>query len=159
VRIFTTEARRRGEKPLKHGGKEGAGRVRVGYRSKDFLCAKRKKIYSKRAKAMTESDDKQLDRPLSPEEAAQARLLTAADLKRIDECLLSKTSHQWGKVARVIGQTMLVLDREFPGLPDVFYSTRIKHLAKSGAIETAGNLDRIRYSEIRLPDQKLRGQE
>ena len=106
---------------------------------------------------MTESDDKQPDRPLDPEEEAQARLLTAADLKRIDECLLSNTSHQWRKGARVIGQTMLVLGPEFPGLPDVFYSTRIKHLAKTGAIEAAGNLDRMRYSEIRLQDKKPMG--
>ncbi len=106
---------------------------------------------------MTESNDKQLDRPLMPEEEAQARLLTSADLKRIDECLLSNTSHQWAKVARVIGQTMLVLDREFAGLPDVFYSTRIKHLAESGAIEAAGNLNRMRYSEIRIPDVEPMG--
>jgi hypothetical protein len=103
---------------------------------------------------MMESDDKQPDRPLDPEEEAQARLLTAADLKRIDDCLLSNTPHQWGKVARVIGQTMLVLGREFHGMPDVFYSTRVKHLAESGAIEAAGNLDRMRHSEIRLRDKK-----
>ncbi|MBZ5493176.1 MAG: DUF3658 domain-containing protein [Acidobacteriia bacterium] len=106
---------------------------------------------------MTESDDKQPDGPLTPEEEAQARLLTAADLKRIDECLLSNTSHQWSKVARVIGQTMLVLDLEFPGLPDMFYSTRIKHLAESGVIEAAGNLNRMRYSEIRVRDEKPMG--
>ena len=117
----------------------------------------RKKIYSKRAKAMTEHDDKQPDRPLTPEEEAQARLLTAADLKRIDECLLSNTSHQWHKAARVIGQTMLVLGREFPSMPDVFYSLRINHLAESGAIEAAGNLDRMRYSEIRIPCFTARG--
>jgi Protein of unknown function len=100
---------------------------------------------------MTESDAKQPDRPLTPE--AQARLLTAADPKRIDQCLLSKTPHQWGKVARVIGQTMLVLNREFH-MPDVFYSGRIKHLAESGLIEAAGNLNRMRFSEIRLPEPK-----
>lgn len=99
---------------------------------------------------MTESDDKQPDRPLTPEEEAQARLLTSADLKRIDECLLSNVSHRWSKVARVIGQTMLILSREFPGMPDAFYASRIKHLAESGAIEAAGNLERMRYSEIRI---------
>ena len=106
---------------------------------------------------MTEHDDKQPDGPLTPEEEAQARLLTEADLKRIDECLLSNTPHQWGKVARVIGQTMLVLSREFPGMPDVFYSSRIKHLAESGAIEAVGNLNRMRFSEIRIPEQKPAG--
>jgi hypothetical protein len=103
---------------------------------------------------MTEPDDEQPDRALTPEEEAQARLLSAADLKRIDECLLSNTSQQWRKVARVIGQTMLALNREFPHMPDGLYSARIKHLAESGAIETAGNLDRMRYSEIRLPGPK-----
>ena len=103
---------------------------------------------------MTESDDKQPDRSLTPKEEAQARLLTAADLKRIDECLLSNTSHQWRKVAYVIGQTMKEIHDEFPGIPDGFYSTRIKHLAESGAIEAAGNLGRMRHSEIRLPGPK-----
>jgi hypothetical protein len=106
---------------------------------------------------MTDSHDVKLDRPLTTEEEAQVRLLTAADLKRIDECLLSNTSHQWSKVARVIGQTMLVLSREFPGMPDVFYSARIKHLADSGAIEAAGNLDRMRHSEIRIRAEKPAG--
>jgi Protein of unknown function len=49
---------------------------------------------------------------------------------------------------------MAVLGHEFPGIPDVFYSLRIKHLVESGAIEAAGNLDRMRYSEIRIPDQR-----
>ncbi len=101
----------------------------------------------------TEYDDTAPDRPLTPEDEAQARLLTAADLMRIDECLLSNTSHQWRKVARVIGQTMLALSREFPRMPDGFYSTRIKHLAQAGVIEAAGNLDRMRFSEIRLRDK------
>jgi len=62
---------------------------------------------------LTDFDDTEPDGPLTPEEQAQAHLLTAADLKRIDEFLLSNTSHQWRKVARVIGQTMLALSREF----------------------------------------------
>jgi Protein of unknown function len=103
---------------------------------------------------MTDYDDTDPDGPLTPEEEAKARLLTDADLRRIDACLLSNTSHQWRKVARVIGQTMGIIGDEFPGLPDVFYSLRIKHLVESGAIEAAGNLSRMRYSEIRIPDQK-----
>ena len=100
---------------------------------------------------MTDLDDAKPDRPLTPEEESRARLLTAADFRRIDECLLSHTSHQWYKVARVIGRTMMDLSRQFPDLPDVFYSLRIKHLAESGVIEAAGNLNRMRNSEIRIP--------
>ena len=106
---------------------------------------------------MTDFDDTELAGPPTLEEEAQMRLLAATDLQRIDECLLSHTSHQWRKVARVIGQTMLVLGREFPAIPDVIYRLRIKHLAESGAIEAAGNLDRMRYSEIRIPDEKPMG--
>ncbi|HEY2364185.1 MAG TPA: DUF3658 domain-containing protein [Candidatus Angelobacter sp.] len=103
---------------------------------------------------MPEFDDKRPDGPLTPEAGAQARLLTAAQLQRIDECLLSHTSHQWRKVARVIGQTLLELESKFPNLPDGICSLRIKHLAESGVIEAAGNLNRVRFSEIWLPGPK-----
>jgi Protein of unknown function len=103
---------------------------------------------------MTDHHDTDPDRPLTPDAEARARLLTDADLRRIDACLLSNTSHQWRKVARVIAQTMGVVGDQFPGLPDVFYSLRIKHLVESGAIEAAGNLNRMRYSEIRIPGQR-----
>jgi hypothetical protein len=101
---------------------------------------------------MADIDDKKPDGPLTAEQEAQARLLTPAELQRIDECLLSHVSHQFHKVAYVIGRTMLEINREF-SLPDVFYALRIKHLAESGAIEAAGNLGRMRFSEIRLPDK------
>ena len=99
---------------------------------------------------MSRSDDTDRDRPLTPAEEAQSRRLTDADLQRIDACLLSHTSHQWRKAAYVIGRTMLDLDGEF-SLPDGFYSSRIKHLVDSGAIEAAGNLNRMRHSEVRIP--------
>lgn len=104
---------------------------------------------------MTEFDDTAPDEPMTPEAEAQQRLLTAAQLRRIDECLLSHTSHQWHKVAYVIGQTMKEIYDEFHGIPDVFYGLRIKHLAESGVIEAAGNLNRMRYSEIRLPEKQI----
>jgi hypothetical protein len=50
----------------------------------------------------------------------------------------------------IIGQAMLELDVEYPALHDMFYASRIKHLASTGVIEAAGNLDRIRFSEVRL---------
>jgi hypothetical protein len=45
---------------------------------------------------------------------------------------------------------MEVLGERFPKIPDAFYSRRIKHLVEQGAIGAFGNLDRMRYSEIRL---------
>jgi hypothetical protein len=89
------------------------------------------------------------DDPLSPEEEAEALMLTAVDLQNIDHCLLSHTSLQWQKVARVVGSTMMAIGDGFPRVPDLFYSQRIKYLAESGALEVAGDLNRMRYSEIR----------
>lgn len=103
---------------------------------------------------MPNDDDTAPDGPLSPEQEARASLLTAADLERIDNHLLSEASRSWRKVARVIGWTMRAIHEDFPGIPDVFYARRIKHLVKSGALESAGNLDRMRYSEVRLPASK-----
>jgi hypothetical protein len=76
--------------------------------------------------------------------------LKTADLERIDSCLMSHMSDQYRKMAFVIGQTMLELDGEYPALPDMFYASRIKHLAATGVIEAVGNLDRIRFRELRL---------
>ena len=87
---------------------------------------------------------------MDAEQEAMARALTEAQLKRIDEALLAQTTHQWSKVARVIGYAMRDLRSEFPDLPDVFYAIRVKHLAATGKIEAAGNLDRMRFSEVRL---------
>jgi hypothetical protein len=84
----------------------------------------------------------------------QSPSLTAADLQRIDECLLSHTSQEWQKVARVIGSTMAVLGSQFPNVPDVLYAQRIKHLAEAGVIEAVGDLNRIRHSEVRIADMK-----
>jgi uncharacterized protein DUF3658 len=98
---------------------------------------------------MTDSDQK-LDRLMDPAEEAKARSLTGAQLERIDEVLLAQTAQQWSKVAKVIAWTMKELASEFPDLPDIFYANRIKYLAAQGTIEAPGNLDRMRFSEIRL---------
>jgi len=76
--------------------------------------------------------------------------LKTADLERIDASLMSFIPDRYGKVAFVIGQAMLKLKDEYPALPDMFYASRIKHLAATGVIEAVGNLDRIRFSEVRL---------
>jgi hypothetical protein len=101
---------------------------------------------------MSDPDDLEMDGPLRPEAEARVNQLTAADLQRIDECLLSHMSHRWQKVARIVSLSMMALQHDFPDLPDGIFGLRIKHLAESGAIESAGNLGRMRYSEVRIPD-------
>lgn len=91
---------------------------------------------------------------MDSEEETRARLLTPAELQRIDEALLSNATKRFQKVAMLIYVTMKELREEIPGLPDVFYASRIKHLVASGQLEGAGNLDRMRFSEVRLAGPK-----
>jgi hypothetical protein len=106
---------------------------------------------------MSDFNDAEPDGPLTPEEETRVLSLTPADFKRIDECLLSHASHSWHKVARVVLHAMFALRDEFPTLPDGFYSMRVKHLVASGALEAAGNLDRMRFSEVRIPGSARTG--
>lgn len=90
------------------------------------------------------------DGTMDADEQARAAALTEAELRIIDECILSNTSDQFWKAAKVVALTMRDIGDNFPDLPDVFYSGRIKHLAAAGLIEAAGNLSRMRFSEVRL---------
>ncbi len=38
----------------------------------------------------------------------------------------------------------------FEGVPDIYYSERIRKLVEKGVLEAAGNLHYMRYSEVRL---------
>jgi hypothetical protein len=97
--------------------------------------------------------DSELDRPMDSEEQARAGSLTYAELNRIDEVLLSHATQRFQKVAMLIYVTMRELREKFPNLPDVFYASRVKHLVASGRLEAAGNLDRMRFSEVQLPQK------
>ena len=90
------------------------------------------------------------DGTMNADEQARAATLTEAQLRTIDECILSNITHRLQKTARVVVLTMRTLGEQFPELPPIFYSGRIKHLAAAGLIEAAGNLNRMRFSEVRL---------
>ena len=93
---------------------------------------------------------------MDPYERARAAKLTEGDLRTIDECIMSNITHQFRKTAKVVALTMGDIGGYLPGLPDVFYSGRIKHLAAAGLIEAAGNLNRMRHSEVRLAQNENR---
>jgi len=94
-------------------------------------------------------NEHEYDRPMNADEQARAASLTEAELRTIDECILSNISHHFRKTAKVVALTMGDIGANLR-LPDVFYSGRIKHLAAAGLIEAAGNLNRMRHSEVRL---------
>jgi len=98
-----------------------------------------------------ENDDDPPDLPLIEEEQALLDALSEPLLSEIDAALLAGCAHTWRKVARVVGTTMMTQPFRELRLPDVCYATRVVHLVNQGKLESDGNLNYMRYSEIRLP--------
>jgi len=91
--------------------------------------------------------------PISPEEKAAADLLCEQDLEAIDACILSHCADRFYKVARIMAQTQDDLAQRFPKLSYVFYTQRLKHLVDTGHLIAAGDVFKMRFSEVRLAHQ------
>ena len=91
--------------------------------------------------------------PISAEEKAAADLLSAQDLEAIDACILSHCADHFYKVASIMGQTEDKLADRFPKLSYVFYTQRLKHLVDTGLLDAAGDVFKMRFSEVRLANQ------
>jgi uncharacterized protein DUF3658 len=91
------------------------------------------------------------DPPLSSEEARVAASLSKVFIERIDAELLEHSRHQPRKVAMLVGLAMSNPSVRVPGLPDLYYAQRVRLLVAKGALLAEGNLDFMRYSEVRLP--------
>jgi len=93
------------------------------------------------------------DPQFNTEQLNRLKSLTDSEIKSIDETLLNNTSTDWRKVARVVGSAMAELKKAHEGIPDVFFAHRIKVLVEQGLLESQGNLNRMRFSEVRRQDQ------
>ena len=51
----------------------------------------------------------------------------------------------------LVGKAMMNSDVRVPGLPDLYYAQRVRALVENGQLVAEGNLDFMRYSEVRLP--------
>ena len=97
------------------------------------------------------SEETKEDPPLTTEQEKLVAALIREDLEIIDKALIANVSESWRKVARVVGTTINDFDGRFKGIPDVYFAQRIQQIAKSSLIESQGNLEKMRYSEVRLP--------
>ncbi|MGH8050032.1 MAG: DUF3658 domain-containing protein, partial [Arenimonas sp.] len=88
---------------------------------------------------------------ITSEHQTRIALLTQTQIAEIDAALISRCDHHFRKVAFVVGSAMIALANVIEGIPDLFYAQRIQHLVALGALESAGNLAYMRYSEVRLP--------
>ncbi len=93
----------------------------------------------------------QPDSLLSPAEETIVASLDEGFIRKVDRALLSHATTSWRKVAMLIGLTMMDSELRVPGLPDLFYSMRVRTLVEAGLLESAGNLDYMRFTEVRLP--------
>jgi hypothetical protein len=91
------------------------------------------------------------DTSMTAEQEAIAGSLTAEMVARIDGALLSHARVTPRKVAMLVGLAMSDPQVRVPGLPDAYYAIRVKALVARGALLSFGNLDYMRYSEVRVP--------
>jgi hypothetical protein len=94
------------------------------------------------------------DEPLTPDEQSKVNRLRPVDVEKIDQAILASVVPHWRKLARVVTEAMEKVEREFPDVPDLFYSQRAMVLAERGLLESQGNLRRMRYSEVRIPQTR-----
>lgn len=102
-------------------------------------------------------DLSQPDTLLEPAEQALVDQLTPEQVLAIDEALLAECVGTWRKVARVVGEVMTQTLAEHPEIPDGYYAQRVILLVQAGRLESRGNLNRMRYSEVRLASQVVDG--
>jgi hypothetical protein len=93
----------------------------------------------------------QPDTELCEEEQEVVSRLRPAEVALIDEALLTECASSWRKVARVVGGALGTLQDQLPGVPDGYYAQRIAVLVSAGNLESQGNLQHMRFSEVRLP--------
>ncbi|HKB60057.1 MAG TPA: DUF3658 domain-containing protein [Gallionellaceae bacterium] len=101
---------------------------------------------------MNSNDDDPPDGEMTSEEARIAASLSGEMVQKIDACLLSHAKIRERKVAMIVGLAMMDKSLRVPGLPDLFYRDRVKSLVARGLLLSEGNLDYMRYSEVRLPE-------
>lgn len=88
------------------------------------------------------------DEPTAEQSAAIAGL-SAEQIAAIDSAILAfLEGRSWTKVARVVAEVMQRAAGH-AGIPDVYYSSRVRSLVTIGALESKGDLMRMRFSEVR----------
>jgi hypothetical protein len=70
----------------------------------------------------------------------------------IDQTILERCKPQFLKVARIVGDVAVALKVPMD-VDKGFIADRIKALVKAERLESQGDLDRWRFSEIRLPEK------
>ena len=88
---------------------------------------------------------------MSEGERMKVEALSEQQILEIDDCLLKHIKPFWRKLAMVIGLAMSEMkDLHDLNIVYIYYYNRLLKLIKENNLETQGNIDFIRWSEIRL---------
>ena len=69
----------------------------------------------------------------------------------VDDEIMRGASTSWQKVAMIVGR--IIMANPHRHIPDTAIVERIKLLVARGKLEAQGNLDKMRYSEVRIPSK------
>jgi hypothetical protein len=72
-----------------------------------------------------------------------------SSIRELDALILANTSNQWRKVAMVIATVLIEGSDKLTEIDDISVAVRIKRLVEEGYMESQGDLNEMRYSEIR----------
>jgi beta-lactamase superfamily II metal-dependent hydrolase len=90
------------------------------------------------------------DPDLTEDEKKIVDKLSQEEIQEIDDVLMSHAHYNWRKVAMIVGLTWNDLKSRERGIPDTFYAQRIRKLVEEGRLESQGNLQFMRFSEVTL---------
>ena len=91
------------------------------------------------------------DPELTPEQSALVAKLSDEQIQEIDNMLFSHARRDWRKVAMLVALALTHRKANLDGIPDLFYAQRIRILVAQGRLESQGNLQYMRFSEVRIP--------
>ena len=91
------------------------------------------------------------DTHLNIDEQEIASRVTEAELQAIDGALIAGSVTSWRKVARVVGDALVMLNGQIPGLPLGLCVQRVEVLVQRGELLAQGNTQFMRLGEVRLP--------
>jgi hypothetical protein len=84
--------------------------------------------------------------------------LVSAPIDYFDRRLLSFVSHEWQKMARVVGSMLMsFVDDDVYQAGDLVLAARLAVLAETGVLEWQGDLSTMRGCELRLPSAARNG--
>ena len=78
--------------------------------------------------------------------------LVSAPIEYFDDSLLSHAAHDWQKMARIVGGTLVEFyDAGVAQVGDLVLGARLADLAEEGRLEWRGDLAHMQRCELRLP--------